>query len=39
MNRAVRHLKAIGHRASGLLSDQDLVKAVRAETRAHTMTR
>ena len=35
MNRAVRHLKTIGYQASGLISDQDLVKAVRAETRAH----
>jgi len=35
MNLTVRHLKAIGCRASGIISDQDLVKAVRAETRAH----
>jgi hypothetical protein len=35
MNLAVRHLKAIGYRASGLISDQELVEAVRAETRAH----
>jgi hypothetical protein len=35
MNRAVRQLKAIGYRASGLTSDQELVKAVRAETRRH----
>jgi hypothetical protein len=35
MNRAVRHLKTIGYKASGLISDQELVKAVRAETRAH----
>jgi hypothetical protein len=35
MNLAVRHLKTIGYRASGLISDQELVKAVRAETRAH----
>jgi hypothetical protein len=35
MNRAVRHLKAIGYRASGLTSDQELVGAVRAETRRH----
>jgi hypothetical protein len=35
MNRAVRQLKAIGYRASGLISDQELVKAVHAETRAH----
>lgn len=35
MNLAVRHLKTIGHQASGLISDEDLVRAVRAETRAH----
>lgn len=35
MNRAVRHLKAIGCEASGLISDEDLVQAVRAETRSH----
>jgi hypothetical protein len=35
MNRAVRHLKMIGCAASGLISDEDLVKAVRAETRSH----
>jgi hypothetical protein len=35
MNLAVRHLKAIGCRASGIISDQDLVQAVRAEIRAH----
>jgi hypothetical protein len=35
MTLAVRHLKAIGCQASGLISDQELVKAVRAETRAH----
>jgi hypothetical protein len=35
MNRAIRHLKTIGYQASGLISDQELVKAVRAETRAH----
>jgi len=35
MNLAVRQLRAIGCRASGIISDQDLVKAVRAETRAH----
>jgi hypothetical protein len=36
MNLAVRHLKTIGCQASGLLSDEDdLVKAVRAETRRH----
>jgi hypothetical protein len=35
MNLAMRHLKAIGCQASGLISDQELLKAVRAETRAH----
>jgi hypothetical protein len=35
MTLAVRHLKAIGCQASGLISDQELVKAERAETRAH----
>jgi hypothetical protein len=35
MNLAVRHLKTIGCPASGLISDQDLVKAVRAETAGH----
>jgi hypothetical protein len=35
MNLAVRHLKSIGFQASGIISDQELVKAVRAETRAH----
>ncbi len=35
MNLAVRHLKTIGCQASGLISDQDLVKAVAAETRGH----
>ena len=35
MNLVVRHLKAVGYRASGLISDEELVKAVRAETRAH----
>jgi hypothetical protein len=35
MNLAVRHLKTIGCEASGLISDQDLVKAVRAETAGH----
>ena len=35
MNRAMRHLKTLGYQASGLISDEDLVKAVRAETRAH----
>jgi hypothetical protein len=35
MNLTVRQLKTIGCQASGLISDQDLVKAVAAETRAH----
>jgi hypothetical protein len=36
MNLAIRHLKTIGCRASGLISDeQDLLRAVRSETRAH----
>ena len=35
MNLAVWHLKAIGCLASGIVSDQELAKAVRAETRAH----
>jgi hypothetical protein len=35
MNLAVRHLKTIGCQASGVISDEDLVKAVRSETRGH----
>jgi hypothetical protein len=36
MNLALRHLKAIGCQASGLLSDEgDVVKAVRSETQRH----
>lgn len=35
MNLAVRHLKAIGCRASGVISDEELVKAVRSENRGH----
>jgi hypothetical protein len=35
MNLTVRHLTAIGCQASGLISDEDLVKAVDAETRSH----
>ncbi len=35
MDRAVQHLQTIGCQASGLISDEDLVKAVHAETRAH----
>ena len=33
MNLTMRHLKTIGCQASGLISDEDLVKAVDAETR------
>ena len=35
MNLTVRHLQIIGCQASGLISDEDLVKAVDAETRSH----
>jgi hypothetical protein len=35
MDRAVGSLKTIGCQASGIISDQDLVKAVRAETATH----
>jgi len=35
MNLAVRRLKTIGYRASGLTSDGELVKAMRVETRRH----
>ncbi|MBV9094400.1 MAG: hypothetical protein JO132_11055 [Streptosporangiaceae bacterium] len=35
MQSAVRQLKTIGCRASGIISDEDLVQAVRSETRAH----
>lgn len=35
MNLAVRHLKMIGCRASGFISQEDLVSAVHAETRVH----
>jgi hypothetical protein len=35
MNLAVRHLKTIGCQASGVVSDEELVKAVRSETRGH----
>lgn len=33
MNQAVRHLTTIGCRASGIISSDDLVAAVRSETR------
>jgi hypothetical protein len=32
-NLAVRHLRVIGCQASGIISDEELVKAVRSETR------
>ena len=35
MYRSVRHLKASGFQASGIVSDSDMLEAVRAETRAH----
>jgi hypothetical protein len=35
LNLTVRHLTAIGCQASGLISDEDLVKAVDAEIRRH----
>jgi len=35
LNLATRHLKTIGCQAAGLISDQPLLKAVRAETRDH----
>jgi hypothetical protein len=35
MDLAVQHLKTIGCQASGVISDQNLVKAVRAETAGH----
>jgi hypothetical protein len=35
MNLAVRHLTTIGCQASGIISDEDLAKAVKAETRGH----
>jgi hypothetical protein len=35
MNLAVRHLTTIGCQASGIISDEELAPAVRAETRAH----
>jgi hypothetical protein len=35
MNLAVRHLKAIGCQASGIISPEDMVTAVEAETHAH----
>ena len=35
MNLTVRHLKTIGCQAEGIISDEDLVPAVRAETGHH----
>lgn len=35
MHRAVQYLQAIGCLASGIISDSDMLEAVRAETRAH----
>jgi len=35
MNLAVQHLTTIGCQASGLISDENLVRAVTSETRAH----
>jgi hypothetical protein len=35
MERAVQHLKMIGCQASGIISYEDLVTAVRSETRGH----
>jgi len=35
MNLAVRHLKTIGGQASGFISDEGLLRAVRSETRGH----
>src|SRR5580704_1206805 len=35
MNLALRHLRTIGCRASGLISDEDLVTAGRTETASH----
>lgn len=35
MSRAVQHLKMIGYQASGIISYDDLVTAVRLETRSH----
>jgi hypothetical protein len=39
MNLAVSHLNTLGCRASGLISDEDLVSAVRSETRSHDYDR
>ena len=39
LKRTVRHLTTIGCTASGIISDENLVKAVHAETAVTTMTR
>jgi len=39
MHQAVQQLKAAGCQASGIISDSDLLEAVRAETRAHDYDR
>jgi hypothetical protein len=39
MNLAVSHLNTLGCKASGLISDEDLVGAVRSETRSHDYDR
>jgi hypothetical protein len=36
MNLAVQHLQAAGCQASGIIRDEDLMDAVRAETRSHS---
>ena len=35
MHQVVQQLKAVGCQASGIISDHDMLEAVRAETRAH----
>ncbi len=39
MNLAVSHVSTLGCKASGLISDEDLVNAVRSETRSHDYDR
>jgi hypothetical protein len=39
MNLAVSQLSTLGCKASGLISDEDLVNAVRSETRSHNYDR
>jgi hypothetical protein len=36
MKLAVQHLQATGCQASGIVSDEDLMEAIRAETRGHS---